>query len=72
VNYWDECEADFARFYGIDLRDGVEAETARRVWVLVKALPEDAAVMREAAEKSAPPKAISVAEFTSQFANHAA
>lgn len=40
-------EADYQRFYGLDLRCAVEADGCRRTWALVRGLPRDAATWRE-------------------------
>lgn len=73
VNHWDSVEADFQRFYGIDLRAYFGRESVRRIWVLVKALPADAALWRAAPPADAPPPVnegpapISVAEFRQAY-----
>lgn len=43
-NYHDDLEADLRRFYGIDYRDPA-AVTMRQVWVLVRRLPTDSALL---------------------------
>lgn len=47
TSHWDACEADFQRFYRLDLRKEVESESPRRLWALVNNLPPDAAVIQE-------------------------
>jgi hypothetical protein len=39
-------EADFQRFYGLDLRDEVKRSGCRRLWALIESLPPDAATWR--------------------------
>lgn len=39
-------EADFQRFYGLDLRYAVD-EGVRRIWALVRGLPREAVTWRE-------------------------
>lgn len=44
---WGLAEADFARYYGHDLRQLINTTGARRIWALVRGLPRDAALWRE-------------------------
>lgn len=47
--YFDALEADFQRYYGLDLRDAIWGENAmgaRRFMALVQWLPKDAAFFR--------------------------
>jgi hypothetical protein len=44
---WNAVEADFQRFYGLDLRTNIVDAGVRRIWALVEGLPPDAAVWRE-------------------------
>jgi hypothetical protein len=43
-NYRDDLEADLRRFYGIDYRDPAAA-TLRQVWVWIRRLPTDSALL---------------------------
>lgn len=43
---WDAVEADFQHYYGLDLREQVQAETPRRLLALVRGLPFDSATWR--------------------------
>jgi hypothetical protein len=44
---WGAIEADFQRYYGIDLRVEFSDTPLRRLWVLLDGLPNDAAVWRK-------------------------
>lgn len=44
---WRLLEADFQRFYHLDLRVLVEVEGCRRLWTLVEGLPAEAMVWAE-------------------------
>lgn len=44
---WEPLEADFQRFFHLDLRFEVERTGARRLCALVEGLPADAAVWRD-------------------------
>lgn len=44
---WNLVEADFQRFYRIDLRHEARTAGCRRLFALLVGLPEDAAVWRE-------------------------
>ena len=50
TEHWAAVEADFARFYGIDLRTYIATEPARRVWALMRWLPPEVALWRSVAE----------------------
>jgi hypothetical protein len=46
-HFADEVEADLARFYGLDVGDYWRGTlSARRLWVLVSQLPDDAATVK--------------------------
>lgn len=44
---WDECEADFQRYYQLDLNDEAEDTSPRRLAALVDGLPPEAAIHRD-------------------------
>lgn len=49
VGQWDQLEADFRRFYRLDLREclwGREWLGCRRLWALMAALPAESAFQR--------------------------
>lgn len=67
---WRWIEADFQRFYGLDLRAEFSSPktTPRRLWALICALPADAALHR--ANPPKPDNVVSISEFVAREKRH--